>query len=284
MVQLRVGVKLRDGPGLVPYVPIGNPFGVLNLFNRPAPRQMAPIPSTQPMAITTGEDIGIRTPLPAQLPVGAGRRDNRTVGGLETFIPGPSIRRVVVRPDPVQPSSPTPPEAPATVVDDIEPLYPEGSIFAPGEVWGPENREPDFETPPIEVGPEPEIPSPTFDDRPVLIPVDAAEEVPGDPVVRDEPVDEEEPMSTFADIASGVIDVIQGQPVGGRTNFAAPLPPGVATPGTDLYYSQRNRLCGKRRRRRRLLTESDFNDLMRIATLPNKQNVTVALAKAVGRR
>lgn len=40
----------------------------------------------------------------------------------------------------------------------------------------------------------------------------------------------------------------------------------------------------KRRRRRRLLTESDFNDLMRIATLPNKQNVAVALAKAVGRR
>ncbi len=40
----------------------------------------------------------------------------------------------------------------------------------------------------------------------------------------------------------------------------------------------------KRRRRRRLLTESDFNDLMRISTLPNKQNVAVALAKAVGRR
>jgi len=39
-----------------------------------------------------------------------------------------------------------------------------------------------------------------------------------------------------------------------------------------------------RRRRRRLLTEGDFNDLMRIATLPNKQNVTVALAKAIGRR
>ncbi len=39
-----------------------------------------------------------------------------------------------------------------------------------------------------------------------------------------------------------------------------------------------------RRRRRRLLTEGDFNDLMRIATLPNKQNVSVALAKAIGRR
>jgi len=38
-----------------------------------------------------------------------------------------------------------------------------------------------------------------------------------------------------------------------------------------------------RRRRRRILTNSDFNDLMRIATLPNKQNVSVALAKAIGR-
>lgn len=44
---------------------------------------------------------------------------------------------------------------------------------------------------------------------------------------------------------------------------------------------------GKRcykRRRKRLLTEGDFNDLMRIATLPNTKNVSVALAKAVGRR
>jgi len=40
----------------------------------------------------------------------------------------------------------------------------------------------------------------------------------------------------------------------------------------------------KRRRRRRLLTESDFNDLIRIGTLPSKQNVAVALAKAIGRR
>lgn len=39
----------------------------------------------------------------------------------------------------------------------------------------------------------------------------------------------------------------------------------------------------KRRRRRRLLTESDFNDLMRISTLPNKEGVRIALAKAIGR-
>lgn len=40
----------------------------------------------------------------------------------------------------------------------------------------------------------------------------------------------------------------------------------------------------KRRRRRRLLTDGDFNDLMRIATLPNKDIVKIALAKAIGRR
>lgn len=48
-----------------------------------------------------------------------------------------------------------------------------------------------------------------------------------------------------------------------------------------------NALTGKRcyrRRRRRLMTDRDFDDLMRIATLPNKQNVSVALAKALGRR
>jgi len=40
----------------------------------------------------------------------------------------------------------------------------------------------------------------------------------------------------------------------------------------------------RRRRRPRLLTEGDFNDLMRIGTLPNKDTVKIALAKAIGRR
>jgi len=38
-----------------------------------------------------------------------------------------------------------------------------------------------------------------------------------------------------------------------------------------------------RRRRRRIMTDGDFNDLMRIATLPNKDTVKIALAKAIGR-
>ncbi len=73
----------------------------------------------------------------------------------------------------------------------------------------------------------------------------------------------------------------------------AQTPRAVATPGVTGLPSlgQQVRLdpatgrlvkC-KRRRRRRLLTDSDFNDLMRISTLPNKDIVKIALAKAVGR-
>jgi len=61
-------------------------------------------------------------------------------------------------------------------------------------------------------------------------------------------------------------------------------PPGgwPATPGP--IDPRTGRPCPARRRRRRLLTESDFNDLMRIGTLPNKETVKIALAKSIGRR
>jgi len=91
--------------------------------------------------------------------------------------------------------------------------------------------------------------------------------------------------------ASGVIDILQGQSVGGGGQQfvgGGQLPPAVITGngvgGTGpISYGDNGKPC-KRRRRRRLLTEGDFNDLMRIATLPNKDTVKVALAKAVGRR
>lgn len=132
--------------------------------------------------------------------------------------------------------------------------------------------------------------NPEFEEErpPAFIPVDAGTGEP-DPY---EPVHETEigdaPMPSFWDIASGVVDVIQGQPVGNvQTGFAPPLTPSSGT-GPAVTY-QRNAAgqlvpCRRRRRRRRLLTESDFNDLMRISTLPNKENVRITLAKAIGRR
>lgn len=83
---------------------------------------------------------------------------------------------------------------------------------------------------------------------------------------------------TIIDLGGQIIDAFVGDPaaVPGSVPFVAP--------GVQTYASSTTVKCKPRRRRRRLLTEGDFNDLMRIATLPNKQNVTVALAKAVGRR
>lgn len=122
---------------------------------------------------------------------------------------------------------------------------------------------------------------------PAFIPVDAGlgEPDPWEPAETVTEPDEDESMPSFWDFVNPIIDVAQGQAPGGTPGFAPPVP---GTPGTSLpsgyTINSRGQICRKRRRRRRLLTESDFNDLMRIATLPNKQNVTVALAKAVGRR
>lgn len=77
----------------------------------------------------------------------------------------------------------------------------------------------------------------------------------------------------------------------GVNAFATPgsLPTSGAAPGGAPTLVTVNTQTGKvtpcrRRRRRRLLTESDYNDLMRISTLPNKENVKIALAKSIGRR
>ncbi len=70
-------------------------------------------------------------------------------------------------------------------------------------------------------------------------------------------------------------------PTGVPGAVAAPAPAAAAAMRFD---SRTGRLVScKRRRRRRLLTDGDFNDLMRISTLPNKDIVKIALAKAVGR-
>jgi len=65
---------------------------------------------------------------------------------------------------------------------------------------------------------------------------------------------------------------------------AIPGPVSRAGPASQVRIDPRTgRVVCKRRRRRRLLTDGDFNDLMRISTLPNKDIVKIALAKAVGR-
>lgn len=168
---------------------------------------------------------------------------------------------------------------PTSVTDIDEPQPDPESIYANLPPLNPEWQDVDvFGT---------EEPEPTFeeDSPPAFIPVTAGigQPDPLEPTTRQEPVEDED-MPSFWDYASGVVDVFQGQPVGGvQQPFAGPLPPAVPAP-SGYTYNRAGQLCRKRRRRRRLLTESDFNDLMRIATLPNKQNVTVALAKAVGRR
>jgi len=70
-------------------------------------------------------------------------------------------------------------------------------------------------------------------------------------------------------------------PPGGAMNYGSCPPRKTRTLTIDCATGQEVKRT--RRRRRRILTNSDFNDLMRIATLPNKQNVAVALAKAIGR-
>ncbi len=118
------------------------------------------------------------------------------------------------------------------------------------------------------------------------------EEIPGvDPLEPE--AGEVEVAIDWGSVISGSIDLLQGQPVGNLPSF---MPTGPAMGTGDPNYNGNaptnvtvNTKTGKvtpcrRRRRRRLLTEGDFNDLMRIATLPSKQNVAVALSKAVGRR
>ncbi len=90
----------------------------------------------------------------------------------------------------------------------------------------------------------------------------------------------------WGDVIGGAIGAIGAgmqdeQP--GNQFYGGYIPPMTPIAGAGGTVVAGGHKC-KRRRRRRLLTESDFNDLMRIGTLPNKDTVKVALAKAVGRR
>lgn len=147
----------------------------------------------------------------------------------------------------------------------------------------------------------PEVTVPVFVPREVeQPPVVATTYYPGDnpdPMPGD--VLEEEPVLHDSIDWGGVVGTIVGgiaDPFGigdaaasyfRPTAVAAPtVQPGrspVPAVTVDPRTGQLVRCAPRRRRRRRLLTESDFNDLMRISTLPNKDNVKIALAKAIGR-
>lgn len=83
-----------------------------------------------------------------------------------------------------------------------------------------------------------------------------------------------------ADAPSQVVRGIVATPSGVPNYGGAAVPPRTVTVDT---VTGKVTAC-RRRRRRKMLTETDFNTLLRISTLPNNQNVRIALAKAIGRR
>ncbi len=142
------------------------------------------------------------------------------------------------------------------VVEYPEGDWPAGSIFAPGEVWGPEPAEPN-------------------------------------------PLDEEEEMAIdWGGAIGGFIDALQGQAPGGGlpsglpSYFAGPtsgtgptqIPSGGAAlpPSAAFRVNQYGQVVRCRRRRRRLLTNSDLKDLAALKTITgNNDALKMAVIKAV---
>lgn len=136
---------------------------------------------------------------------------------------------------------------------------------------------------------------------PVVVPSDASAEIPGDAetvsihgeggwldwglgAVQDWLNPAVTPIYNFAGAPSTLPPAAGVPHVNGATCGQSPCVCGVDSCGRPALIDPRTGKRCYKRRRKRLLTEGDFNDLMRIATLPNTKNVSVALAKAVGRR
>jgi hypothetical protein len=152
---------------------------------------------------------------------------------------------------------------------------------------------------PDEVIFHPGIPVSDETDLPVFLPSWPEEwkKKPGDEPgwVDDEWVYPEENVVGFVDILSGAIDIAQGQPVGGgsydvnydvaRGDFAQPFP-SVNTPPAKITVDTKTgkvTAC-RRRRRRRLLTPTDLNDLAALKTIVGGgQAINFAVMKAVRR-
>jgi len=137
---------------------------------------------------------------------------------------------------------------------------------------------------------------------PVVVPSDAKEEIPGDQTevaidwgtVFSSAVDiantwGQQPIYNFGGGTAGpptqvpTTSMLNGA-AGGCGCGRSPCVCGTDSSGRPALIDPRTGKRCYRRRRRVMLTEGDFNTLLRISTLPNTKNVSVALAKAIGRR
>lgn len=153
-------------------------------------------------------------------------------------------------------------ESDGTPSDDHgEAVFPPGSIFAPGQVWGPDNRPDDFpETPPAAGS--------------VILP-------PANPGIF-------EPSggtvaADWGDFIQGTLQsVISGYVRGGVADV--PSPSGVPAQVTVDTRTGAVTAC-RRRRRRRLVTPTDISDLAALQALVGKGSsaMNLAVAKAVRR-
>lgn len=89
--------------------------------------------------------------------------------------------------------------------------------------------------------------------------------------------------------ASGVIDILQGQSIGGGGGATVYNPPdafsggmGGGTPRKVTVDTATGKVTAcRRRRQKKILTNANFDMLLRIGTLPRNENVRIALAKAL---
>jgi len=114
--------------------------------------------------------------------------------------------------------------------------------------------------------------------------------LPVPPAYTPAPVPREEEVVDWGELIGDVLGGVVGgvfDPLGlgdyARNQFVMGGPTGTVGPPAKVTVDTRTGKVTpcRRRRRRKLLTNGDFNDLLRISTLPNKDTVKIALAKAI---
>lgn len=220
--------------------------------------------------IQAGEDIGIHD---YSLPVGTGAFLPQSSVGI-----GSTVGTIAVLSQVAGGSTATGSTVTVTREDGTEAEFPEGSIFAPGDIWGSDNRESDF--------PDPDVTGPDPDEPPgVFIPIETGSDVGG----IYEPRGEVAVAIDWGDLARGVINAIDPPTtgfVGTTTPVVTGTTPGGANPADYYIDPKTGMLCKKkRRRRRRLLTPTDLSDLAALQALVGKGSsaLNMAVAKAVRR-